>query len=182
MELLLASYVLLVLGTFSLGGGLAAPEGRSGAASRPLFGQPAQPADHRPDTIDEATEDPAPQGAFTASSTADPCDALDAEAERALAHFLTADLDWPLSPAPPVAVTAEIQPLLIQGFSPDCDALELTYRPETDGSGQPVAPMIELLDNDSACGLLIRFNGRPLADLPGVTDLPSETLHLVALA
>ncbi|MBL4917537.1 hypothetical protein [Szabonella alba] len=182
MELLLASYVLLVLGSFGLGSGLAAPGNTARAAGAPAVGQAAQPA--APPAAALTPCDSTVAKAMNAAPLPDSWAELGAEAERALAHFLNADLDWIL-PAPQQKATTtalETAPVVVEGFSPASDALELTYRPETDGSGAPFAPMIELLDNDSDSGTLIRFNGRPVADLRGVTDLPPEALHLVALA
>jgi len=58
------------------------------------------------------------------------------------------------------------------------DALELLYTPETDSEGRIIAPLIELIANETGTGTLILFNGQPVADLLGVSDLTPDVIRL----
>lgn len=69
---------------------------------------------------------------------------------------------------------------IVQDFSPG-DAVELLYKPETDDEGRLVAPLLELVANEAGTGTLILFNGQPVADLLGVSDLAPEAIRLTPI-
>jgi Ca2+-binding RTX toxin-like protein len=66
---------------------------------------------------------------------------------------------------------------IVQDFTPG-DAVELLYTPETSDEGRLIAPVVDLVANAAGTGLLILFNGQPVADLIGVSDLAPEAIRL----
>lgn len=100
-----------------------------------------------------------------------------AASEDALAAELAPQTD---APDAPKEAAAAVEPIVIEGFNPEEDLLELTYTPGRSPDGEIVEAEVSVADLEDGSGARVLFDGIEVARIPGAAGLDRSSIILAA--